>query len=131
MPTTRAIGAIVDAGADHGAEPGPIDHQPKRNGDDRRHQHDHEAKERKVQPGHLHRASQMGRRGRLPGIARPQHEAHVADDEGKPERQQHLRQLLAGETAQQEALDQAADHGHGRGADEGGDPEVDAPAPAA
>ena len=34
MPTTRAIVRIVDAGADHRAEPRPVEQQPQRDGDD-------------------------------------------------------------------------------------------------
>ena len=40
------------------------------------------------------------------------------------ERQQDLRQLLAGQPAQQEAFDERADHAHGGRAQERGEPEV-------
>ena len=62
--------------------------------------------DREEQPDDLHGAAQRRWRRRLDRIAGPDHQAEVGDDEGEAERQQHLRQFLAGEPAQQEALDQ-------------------------
>ncbi len=67
------------------------------------------------------------RRRRLPGVAGPDHQADVGDDEGEAERQQDLRQHLAFQAAQQEALDDAADRGHGETAEQRREPEVHTP----
>ena len=43
------------------------------------------------------------------GVARPHHEADVGDHEGQAQGDEHLRQLGAGEPAQDEPLDDAAE----------------------
>ena len=83
--------------------------------------------EREEHAHRLHRAAQFARRRRLPGVAGPDHQAEVGDDEGEAERQQDLRQHLAFEAAQEEALDDAADHGHRETAEQRREPEVHAP----
>ena len=127
MPQTRAIARIVDAGADHGAEPRPVDHDPERDRDHHRDGEHRQPIEREEHAHRLHRAAQLTRRRGLPGVAGPDHQAEVGDDEGEAERQQHLRQHLTFEAAQQEALDDAADHRHGEAAEQRGEPEVHAP----
>ena len=74
---------IVDAGADHGAEPWSSRPAARARWRSRRPTATITSRiDRKVQARHLHDAAQMIGRGRLPGIAGPQHQAEVADDEG-------------------------------------------------
>ena len=51
-------------------------------------------------------------------IAAPAHQAEIGDHEGDAERHQHLRQLLPGEPAQQQPLDQRAEDRHSQRGDD-------------
>ena len=96
MPTTRAIAGIVDAGADHGAEPRAVEQQPERRGDHRGDDDDREPVGRERQP-----ATRASRRAAPAGVSTEigspphMHQADIGDHEGQAERDQHLRQLGA------------------------------------
>ena len=105
----RHVG-IVDAGADHGAEPGAVEQQPER---DRDHQGDDDDGEPIMRKRPAVRArrkppSAAGRRD-IDRIAAPDHQAEIGGHERDAERDQHLRQLLAGQLAQQKALEHRAE----------------------
>jgi hypothetical protein len=97
---------------------------PRRDRYNQAHRDDHQPEQGKVEPRHLYDAAQVVGCARLPGIAGPQHEAEVSDDEGPAQRQQHLRQGIAGKTAKEQALDQPADQCQGRGARQRRHPEI-------
>ena len=82
------------------------------------------AVQREGRAGDADEAAEMRRRRHRNRIAAPAHQAQIGDHEGNAERHQHLRQLLAGEPAQQEALHQRAkDRDLDRG-DKRGHPEI-------
>ena len=121
----RHVG-IVDAGADHGAEPRAVEQQPERRGDDHGDDDDRRGDRCGKTSGPARtkpvRLSGDGDRDR---VAAPDHQAEIGDDEGNAERDQHLRQRLAGQLAQQQALDHRAEGGDQHGRQKRGDPEIE------
>ncbi len=106
----RHVG-IVDAGADHGAEPRAVEQQPEAERHDHGNDDDRQPVMREDQRAVADETSEAVRRGDANRVAAPDHQAKIGDDEGHAERHQHLRQRLAGQLAQQEAFDQGAEGG--------------------
>ena len=90
----RHVG-IVDAGADHGAEPRAVEQQPEADRNDDGNDDDGEAIVRKHERAGADKAGEAFGRRHRDRIAAPDHQAEVGDHEGNAERDQHLRQLLA------------------------------------
>ena len=91
--------------------------------DDREAEHD-EAEGRKRVARDEQRRAQRGRRRHGPGIAGPDQQAQVGDDERDAERDQHLSLHIAGKAAQDEALEQDADETDAEAGSQHGEPEV-------
>ena len=97
---------IVDAGADHCAEAAAFKQEPECRGECERYANHEQAIDRKRQIRDAERARQFARHRHRARIAGPDPDAGIGNDEGDAQRHQHLRQRLAGQPAQDEALDQ-------------------------
>ena len=115
---------VVDAGADHRAQPRALHQQIERErGDDRDADHDQPVARERDAGDDSGRRSVFRRRHRY-RIAAPHHQAEVGDDERDAERDQHLPQRVAGERAQDEALEQPAEQRDREPAEQRGQPQV-------
>ncbi len=72
----------------------------------------------------LERLLQRLRRRHRDRVAAPDDEADIRNDVGDAERHQHLAQLVAGKPAQDQALEQSAQHRDGESAEECCEPQV-------
>ena len=118
--------AVVDAGADHGAEPRPLQQeiQHDRGGDGASHQH--QPIGRKYETENPGRGLQVARRRHRNGIAAPQQQAGVGNDEGHAERHQHLPERIGLQPGQHQPLEQTADRRNRDAGAERGHPDVQA-----
>ena len=91
----RHVG-IVDAGADHGAEPRAVEQKPKREREHHGDADDGEPIKRKDGGTGAHEAGETVRRGDVDRIAAPDEQAKIGGHEGDAECHQHLRQRLPG-----------------------------------
>ena len=115
---------VVDAGADHGAEPRALHQDIQRNRrDDREHKH-HETEGREREAGKADRRTQLGWRGQRPRVAGPDQQAQVRNDERDAERDQHLPLHVAGQLAQDQPLEQDADQSDAEAGAEHREPEA-------
>src|SRR5438045_1697625 len=93
---------VVDAGAYHRADSRPLEREPE---DDAHH--DRDDRHRAAVPGeedsrHRNGAGERLRDGQRHGIAGPDEERGISDDEGDPQGDENLRQRLAREAPEQE-----------------------------
>jgi hypothetical protein len=116
---------IVHPGTDHGTEPGTLQHQPERNSKDHRNDDDGETIERRGRGADPHEAAEARRRCDRNRIAAPPHQTEIGDHERNAEGDQHLRQLLAGKTTQQQALHQRAEYRNFEPGEDGANPKID------
>src|SRR5437764_12078975 len=70
------------------------------------------------------RTLQRRRRGDWYRVAAPYDETEIGDDERDTQRDQHLSQRVAGETAQNQSFEQAAKHRDEQSSDQRGKPKV-------
>ncbi len=70
------------------------------------------------------RSRRARRRGDIERIAAPHHQAEVGGHKGQTERYQHLRELVAGQAAQQQPFGQRAERGHGKRRQDRREPKV-------
>ena len=119
----RHVG-IVDAGADHGAEPRAVEQQPERDGDQSRDDDDRQPVGRKHHRAEANEAAKSGGRGDVERVAAPHLQAEIGGHEGQAERHQHLRQLIAGQTAQQQPFRQCAERRHRQHSEDRRQPEI-------
>ena len=118
--------AVVDAGADHRAEPGPLDQEIQRDRSGDGYSHQHQPVGRKHKAEHPRRRPQVLRRRHRNQIAAPQREARVRNDERHAERDQHLSERIALQPRQHQPLEQPAERGDDQSGAERGDPEIEA-----
>ena len=100
---------IVHAGADHGAEPGAFKKKPKADGNDHGDHDDRQPIVRENQYAQTREAGEFRRRGDRKRVAAPYDQAEIRGHEGQAERHQHLCQLVARQTPQQQAFGQCAE----------------------
>ena len=119
----RHVG-IVDAGADHGAEPRAVEQQPEPDGDHRGDDDDRQAVHRKCHRADADKSAKPGGCGDVERVAAPHQQAEIGGHERQAERHQHLRQLIAGQAAQQQPFGQCAARGHDQRCQDRRQPEI-------
>ena len=90
---------IVDAGANHGSQPGAIEEEPQTDGNDEGNDNDRQPVIRENENAETRKSGEFRRRCHRERIAAPHHETKVGGHKGQTKRHQHLGQLIARQSA--------------------------------
>src|SRR4029450_10097298 len=115
---------IIDSRPDHRADARALERQPEHEGNEQGDGDNEDPIDREGElPDHVRSREQRRHRDRV-GIATPEHERQVLEDEGEAHRGQHLPQLLAAQPLEERVPLGDADERDGQGTDQHGEDEA-------